>query len=127
MGARNTVNSARVGMMRGKRFSPKEIERYEMALKQNVDNTRVETIFLYFAEALHDLYGFGMKRTSKVINTVDENMHEWLRDDFNMDDLRLRVFEKTRFLFTCDAEEQKHVHEMLAEAGYILKTEEDLK
>lgn len=127
MSARNIVNAARVGMVRGKRFSPKEIERYEMALKQNVDNTRVETIFLYFAEVLHDEYGFGMKRTSNVINKVDENMHEWLNDDFNLDDLRLRVFEKTRFLFTCDPEEQKRVYAMLEAAGYVLKTEEDLK
>ena len=48
MSVKNTVNSARVGMIRGKRFSPKEIEKYEMALKQNVDNTRVEAMFLYF-------------------------------------------------------------------------------
>lgn len=121
MSVKNTVNSARVGMIRGKRFSPKEIEKYEMALKQNVDNTRVEAMFLYFVEVLHDEYGFGMKRIRNVINKVDESMHEWLQDDFNMDDLRVRVFGKTSYIFTCDEEERKHIYEVLEAAGYTLR------
>lgn len=121
MSVRNVVNSARVGMMRGKRFSPKEIERYEIALKQNVDNTRVEAMFLYFAEVLHDEYGFGMKRIRNVINKVDESMHEWLQDDFNMDDLRIRVFGKTYYIFACDEDERNHIYKVLEAAGYTLK------
>lgn len=121
MSVKNTVNSARVGMIRGKKFSPKEIEKYEMALKQNVDNTRVEAMFLYFVEVLHDEYGFGMKRIRNVIDNVDLSMREWLRDDFNMDELRVRVFGKTHYIFTCDEEERKRIYEVLEAAGYKLK------
>jgi hypothetical protein len=84
-------------------------------------------MLLYFAEVLHDEYGFGMRRISNVLNKVDESMHEWLEDDFNMDNLRLRVFEKTKFLFACDIEDQKRINELLEQAGYKVKTEEDLK
>ena len=122
MSARNIVHSTRALMMRGKRFSPKEIERYEAAIRQHVDNTRVETIFLLFAEALHDEYGFGMKRISNVMNKVEDGMREWLSSDFDMDDMRIRAFEKTRFIFTCDEEERKRVYELLRAAGYDVRT-----
>ena len=127
MSTQTIMNSSRAMMMRGKKFNPKEIAKYEEAIRKHYDDTRVETMLLYFAEVLHDEYGFGMRRISNVLNKVDESMHEWLEDDFNMDILRLRVFEKTKFLFACDIEEQKRINELLEQAGYKVKTEEDLK
>lgn len=121
------INATRAGMIRGKRFSPPEIGRYEDALLQQTHDDKVEVMMLYFAEVLHDELGFGMKRTQKILSKVDEHMCEWLDvENFNLDKLRVRVFDKTHFMFACDAEDMKHIEQLLTEAGYNVKGEKDL-
>lgn len=121
------INSTRAGMIRGKRFKPQEISKYEDVLRQQTNDDKVEVMMLYFAEVLHDELGFGMKRIQRILSKLDEQMLEWLEvDGFNIDNLRIRVFGKTNFLFVCDEVEHKRVLELLDQAGYKVKTEEDL-
>ena len=121
------INATRAGMIRGKRFSPPEIGRYEDALLQQTHDDKVEVMMLYFAEVLHDELGFGMKRTQKILSKVDEHMCEWLDvENFNLDKLRVRVFDKTHFMFACDEDDMKHIEKLLTEAGYNVKGEKDL-
>lgn len=127
MNKERVINSTRAGMMRGKRFKPQEIGQYEDALKQQMNDDKVEVMMLYFAEVLHDELGFGLKRTQNILTKVDEHMCEWLDvEGFNIDVLRRRVFEKTHFLFACDEMDQKYIEDMLDQAGFKVKTEEDL-
>ena len=127
MSTQTIINSMRAMAMRGKKFSPKDITKYEEAIRKHYDDTRVETMMLYVAEVLHDEYGFGMKRIGHTLTKMDEHMKEWLQDDFSMDQLRLRVFKKTKFLFACDIEDQKRIQQLFEQAGYEVKTEEKLK
>lgn len=127
MNKERVINSTRAGMIRGKRFNMSEIARYEDVLKQQMNDDKVEVMMLYFAEVLHDELGFGLKRTQNILSKVDERMLEWLDEEgFNIDKLRLRVFEKTHFLFACDEMDQKYIEDMLDQAGFKVKTEEDL-
>lgn len=127
MNKERVINSTRAGMIQGKRFNMSEIARYEDVLKQQMNDDKVEVMMLYFAEVLHDELGFGLKRTQNILSKVDERMLEWLDEEgFNIDKLRLRVFEKTHFLFACDEMDQKYIEDMLDQAGFKVKTEEDL-
>lgn len=127
MNKERVINAARAGMLKGKRFKPQEIGQYENALLQQIHDDKVEVMMLYFAEVLHDVLGFGLKRTQNVLSKVDEYMYEWLTaEDFNIDRLRLRVFEKTNFMFACDEEDLKYIEKLLTDAGYNVKGEKDL-
>lgn len=127
MNKERMINAARAGMLKGKRFKPQEIGQYENALLQQIHDDKVEVMMLYFAEALHDELGFGMKRTQKILSKVDEHMCEWLDvENFNLDKLRIRVFEKTHFMFACDEEDLKYIEKLLTDAGYNVKGEKDL-
>lgn len=112
------IKNAQVGMLRGKRFTPKEIQLYESAVRQTVNDDRVEVMMLYFAEVMHDLAGYGTKRTRRILSEVDARMHDWLQPGFTLNELRLRVWEKTGWIFTCDEEGYKQVIEMLQANGY---------
>lgn len=127
MSKEQIINATRAGMIRGKRFKPQEISKYEDALRQQVNDDKVEVMMLYFAEVLHDELGFGMKRTQKILSKLDEYMYEWISvEGFDLDALRVRVFGKTNFLFACDEEDQKRIEQLLNDAGYKVKTEKDL-
>lgn len=119
------INATRVAMLKGRRLTPKQIEQYEYAIRQGVNDNRVEAMMLYAAEALHDELGFGIKRTSRILNKIDESMKEWLDPSFQLDDLRIRVFEKTGFMFACTEEDQRHIEKLLKNAGYNVMTEEE--
>lgn len=126
MNKERIINAARAGMMRGKRFKPQEIGQYENAVLQSDIDDRLEVMMLYFAEVLHDELGFGMKRTQNILTKIDDHMHEWLDDEFRIDDLRIRVFGKTNFIFAPDPDKFEHIKELLENAGFKVKTEEDL-
>lgn len=119
------INAGRVAMLRGKKMTQKQIVQYETAIRQTVNDSRVEAMMLYMAEALHDVAGYGMKRTARILRSVDERMHEWLDPDFSIDDLRIRVFGKTNFMFACTPEEQEQIAKVLRDAGYDVRMEEN--
>lgn len=117
------ITSARVSMLHGRRMSQKQIVQYEEAIRQTFTDDRVEVMMLFMAEALHDIAGYGMKRTSRILRSIDERMKEFLEDGFQIDALRVRVFGKTNFMFACSPEEQKHIAEVLKAAGYDVHLE----
>lgn len=112
------IQQAHVGMIRGKRFSPKEIQQYEAAVLQGLNDDRVEVMMLYFAESMHDVEGYGTKRTRRILNDVDAKMQEWLTPGFELNTLRLRVWEKTGWIFACDEEGYNNIVQLLQEHGY---------
>lgn len=120
------VNGARAKMLRGIKMTPKEIRQYEEAIQQYVNDSRVEVMFLYFAEALHDIHVWGWRRIMKVICLVDQKMREWLNPDFKLDDLRERVYKKTGAIIAFSKEEEEAIVAMLRARGYKVKTEEDM-
>lgn len=115
------IANTRAQMMRGKRFKPSDITKYENAVRQLEHNMLLEISLLYFAEVLHDMHGFGVKRTRDVLREIDSRMTEWLSDDFVMDDLRERVFSKTVYMFAVTEEDQEHIIKMLEDRGYKIK------
>lgn len=117
------ITSARVAMFNGRRMSGKQIAQYETAIRQQVTDSRVEVMMLYMAEALHDIAGYGMRRTARILRSVDERMKEIQNPDFNLDDLRVRVFGKTSFVFACTEEEQEYITGVLERAGYHVRQE----
>lgn len=110
-------------MLNGRRMSGKQIAQYETAIRQQVTDSRVEVMMLYMAEALHDIAGYGMRRTARILRSVDERMKEFQDPDFNLDDLRVRVFGKTSFVFACTEEEQEYIAGVLERAGYHVRQE----
>ena len=110
------------GMMAGRRFSPRQVEELRRAVWEEANDGRVEVMMLFFAEAMRDVLGFGHDRTAKVLRYVNERMIEWSAKvdagEWDVDDLRKRVFEKTGFIFAMHKKDQEHIAEMLTEAGY---------
>ena len=123
MNRKQIINQGRVSMLQGRRMTQKQIVQYEAAIRQQLTDNRVEVMMLFMAEALHDIAGYGMKRTARVLRNIDARMAEFLEDDFDIDALRVRVFEKTQLMFACNEEDQKHIAKLLQAAGYDVRTE----
>lgn len=117
------INQARSYMIKGRRMNPAQISQYENAIRQSVHDGLLEAVLLYMAEVLHDELGFGRVRTARILRKVDEHMLEWQDPEFQMDELRLRVFGKTQFMFACNEEDQKHIARLLQAAGYDVRLE----
>lgn len=126
MNKQKIVSAARAKMLRGVKMTPKEIRQYEEAIQQYVHDSRVEVIFLYIAEALHKLNRFGWRRIMRVICWIDAHMREWLDPNFQIDDLRERVYKETGAIIAFTQEEQDAIVAMLRARGYKVKTEEDV-
>ena len=118
MQPRKIINDTRAKIMRGKKLSPAEVMRYENAVAQMVTEDRVTLMFLYFAETLHDVHGFGHKRTTRIISEVDKRMHDFLDPDFDLDDLIVRVYKKTQYIVAGSEEEFDHTLEVLKSNGF---------
>ena len=112
------ITSARVSMLQGRRMTQKQIIQYEAAIRQQLTDDRVEVMMLFMAEALHDELGFGMKRIRKILTSVDSRMYEWVNEpDFTIDNLRVRVYKKTHYMFACSEEEHEYIVKLLEDAG----------
>lgn len=120
--------SVKAGMMAGRRFSPKEIEKFRRLIWTEANDGRVEVMLLFFAEALHDKLGFGHERTARLLRHVNQKMVEWTdkveAGEWNVDDLRMRVFDKTGFIFAMNKADQAHIEEMLKAAGHKVTVDE---
>lgn len=122
------INQAEVAMIRGKGMNMAQIQRYKNAVKQQEHNYLLEVMMLYMAEVLHDELGFGMKRIRKILTSVDSRMYEWVNEpDFTIDDLRVRVYKKTHYMFACSEEEHEYIVKLLEDAGVkvYVQTEQD--
>lgn len=121
---RKTINEGRAALIGKARKSPAFVRSYEDAVLQEYNDNRVEAMMLFFAEVLHDELGFGQTRTRRILRRLDDYMVEFCEEGFDLDRLRIRIFEKTNFVFACNAEDQKHVEDVLEAAGYKVNTDE---
>lgn len=121
------IQQVYVWMMQGRKFRLKEIDAFRDAIWKESQDGRIEAMMLFFAEALHDTEGFGHTRTARVLRYCDEKMKEFIDrtndGSWDMDQLRLRVWEKTHFMFAMSDEDMEHITGMLQAAGYSVKTE----
>lgn len=123
------INATKVLMYNGHKFKPNEIRKYENAIWQQNTDDRIEVMMLFFAEALHDISGYGQKRTQMILKSIDERMLEFIdgvnAGTFDLDLLRMRVFKKTNYIFALNEEDQNRIIEMLEASGdYKVKMEE---
>lgn len=123
------IRQVYVWMLQGRRFTKKEIDQFRNMIWKESQDGRTEAMMLFFAESLHDTEGYGQKRTARVLRYCDGLMREFIDKtadgSWDMDALRLRVFEKTHFMFAMTPEDQKHIVELLTEAGYNVTTGEE--
>lgn len=117
----NIISQGRAALMGQARKSPNFVKSYETAVIQKYNDNRVEVMMLFMAETLHDELGFGEKRTRNILRSVDDRMLEFIDEGFDMDKLRVRVFEKTGFMFAANEEDQDHICKVLEEAGYEVR------
>jgi len=120
--------SIAAGMLCGRRFSPKQVENLRQMIWREADDGRIEVMMLFFAEALHDVLHFGHDRTSRVLHWVDDKMGEFSQalDDgtMDLDDLRVRVFSKTKMMFALNEKDRDYIAHMLTAAGYDVTVDE---
>lgn len=116
------------GMVSGKRFSPKECNAFRDAIWREANDGKIEAMMLFFAESLHDTGHCGKDEIARVLRDCDQKMLEFIEkaDDgtWNMDDLRVRVFGKTGFMFAMSREDQEHIVQVLTAAGYDVSVDE---
>lgn len=116
------IDSTVAKMIRGYRFKPKEIAAFEDAIMRTQMDNQTETMMLFFAEALHDVAGADAKDIFRVMAYINVRLNEFIElvnnHSFNIDDLRLRVYEKTDYIFAMSEEDREHIRLMLKEHGY---------
>ena len=116
------IGNSEVGMIRGKRFSLKEIRRFEEAVMRTQTDGQIECMMLFFCETLHEILGSDEGDIFRVMSRLNEHLTQFMQDirkpGFNIDDIRLRVYEKTNYIFAMSEDDRLHIREMLAEHGY---------
>ena len=116
------IGNSEVGMIRGKRFSLKEIRRFEEAVMRTQTDGQIECMMLFFCETLHDILGSDEGDIFRVMSRLNEHLVQFMQDirkpGFNIDDIRLRVYEKTNYIFAMSEDDRLHIRGLLAEHGY---------
>lgn len=116
------IGNSEVGMIRGKRFSLKEIRRFEEAVMRTQTDGQIECMMLFFCETIHDILGSDEGDIFRVMSRLNEHLTQFMQDirnpGFNIDDIRLRVYEKTNYIFAMSEDDRLHIRELLAEHGY---------
>lgn len=120
---RKLINDGRAALIGKARKNPAFVRGYEDAVLQEYNDNRVEAMMLFFAEVLHDELGFGQTRTRRLLRSLDDRMVEFCEEGFDLDKLRVRIFDKTRFAFACNEEDQKHLEAVLMAAGYAVDSD----
>lgn len=108
-------------------LSPKQVTEYERAILQSNVDDRVEFMMIYCAEALHDLLGYKARGIRKILKEIDRHMVDFADDPTteHMDADRMRVFEKTGFVFATSLEDQDRLVQQLEAKGYKVIQRED--
>lgn len=107
---------------------PKELAMYEAAINHLTKDNIMETMFLYAVEALKDDMGLPNDECHRIAYAIDSRMHEWTDNpNFNIDDLRLRVFQKVEFMFACSEEDEEHIVQLLRDAGHEVLTRSEIE
>ena len=116
------IDSTVAKMIRGYRFKPKEIAAFEDAIMRTQMDNQTETMMLFFAEALHYVAGADANDIFRTMAYINVRLNEFIElvnnHSFSIDDLRLRVYEKTDYIFAMSEEDREHIRLMLKEHGY---------
>lgn len=74
---------------------PGKIDRYYENITKKHSSGMALCMYYFFGIKMHDLYGFGAKRLSRLFNAVDEAMSGFSTGDFDADALTQELYEKT--------------------------------
>lgn len=118
------LRRAQTAMLKGG-MNPKQIDSFITDVRQSVVDDRVEVMFLMSALALRRELKWGQVRIRRHLRAVDDLMKEFVADDFDLDKLRVQVFEETGFMMAANEEDEKHIVEVLRAAGYKVITEDE--
>lgn len=116
------MGNAEVWMLHGRRFSLKEIRRFEEAVMHSQLDGQIETMMLLFTEAMHDTMAMPEDEIFRVMSRLNTLLLEFQRDvndrSFSIDDVRLRVYEKTNYIFAMNDADREHIRQLLKAHGY---------
>lgn len=116
------MGDAEVWMLRGRRFSLKEIRRFEEAVMHSQLDGQIETMMLLFTESMHDTLNLPENDIFRVMSRLNELLLQFQNDvndrHFSIDDVRLRVYEKTNYIFAMNDADREHIRQLLKINGY---------
>lgn len=114
-----TIRNTEVAMMAGRRLSPRQIGAYKDALRRANDDGYIEVLILLFAEAMSETY--DREQTAQVMRRLKELQNRFtedVADGLMLDDLIVRVYEKTGLIFPMEDAEEEYIKGVLRRAGY---------
>lgn len=113
----NIMQRARAAMIRGG-MSMQEINLFIERLNQGTIDNRVEVMMLMSARVLKRDCKWGRFRIRRHLKAIDDMMLDFAKDDFDLDKLRVQVFEETGFVFAANERDEEHIQMVLKAAGY---------
>lgn len=119
MNDNKTIRDTEVAMLTGRRLSPRQIGAYKEALRRSDDDGYIEVLTLLFAEAMCETY--DAEQSAVVMRRLKElqrRFSEDVADGLTLDDLIVRVYEKTGLIFPMEAAEEEYIKNVLRRAGY---------
>lgn len=119
MSDQKIISQMRYKAFAGHKFSPKELTKYEQAVRCNYLDTQTELNLLYMCEALHDdKLKLGMQRITRILKAVNQKYIDFVEEQTEtIDDVRERVYRKTGVIFAMSVEDQDYIYNMLKEKG----------
>lgn len=110
------IRDTEVAMMTGRRLSPRQIGAYKEAVRVHYDDGYIEAMSLFYAEAVADTVGGD--RVYEVMERARELQRVFMDDGAGaLDDLIVRVYEKTHVMVCFDEEDEEYVRRLLKERG----------
>ncbi len=119
MNADKVIRDTEVAMLTGRRLSPRQIEHYKTTLRMHRDSGYIEVLTLLFAEAMADTY--DREQTAVVMHRLQDLQNAFTKQADNgmsIDDLIIRVYEKTGLIFPMEDAEEAYIKNLLQSAGY---------
>lgn len=111
-----TIRDTEVAMMTGRRLSPRQIGAYKEAVRRHYDDGYIEAMSLFYAEAVADV--LGADRVYEVMERARELQTKFIDDGQGaLDDLIVRVYEKTRVMVCFNDTDEAYVRRLLQERG----------
>jgi len=119
MNADKVIRDTEVAMLTGRRLSPRQIEHYKTTLRMHRDSGYIEVLTLLFAEAMADSY--GREQTAEVMHRLRDLQNAFTKEcdeGMTIDDLIVRVYEKTGLIFPMEKGEEAYIKNLLQSEGY---------
>lgn len=122
----NTIVATEVGMMRGKRFSRREIDQYRSAIVGRHDDGYIEAMTLFYAEAVFDVAGGDVMMD--VMNRAREIQSAFVADvrtgTAPLDELICRVYQKAGLIVPMSENDEEYIEGVLKNAGLLGEKED---